>query len=266
MRRKIYLFIIIFFIFIMALPFIPLLLSSFSSEWRWPNLIPKDFSLRAWKYIFFDDRRTKEAVFNSFVISFSLLVINTLVALPAANAIGRREFKGKTLIEGLLFAPIIIPPFISIMGIHFNFIKFGFTESLFGIIIVHIIPTLPYMIRALIISFKTLNYDLEDVAQTFGANAVERYYYIVIPHILPAIIAGGSLTILISFSQYISTVIIGGGEVVTLTMVIFPFISGGDVVIGSAYVVLFVFLNILALLLMEAILKKFYSSTIKINV
>lgn len=265
MRRRLYLFSLIFLIFLIILPFFPLIISSVSTEWRWPQAIPEHFSLRAWRYIFFEDRRTREAVWNSFVISFVLLIVNALIALPAANAIGRREFKGKTLIEGLLFAPIIIPPFISIMGIHFNFIKFGLTESLFGVIVAHMIPTLPYMIRALIISFKTLNYDLENVAETFGANAFERYYYVILPHILPALIAGGSLTILISFSQYVTTLIIGGGEVLTLTMIIFPFISGGDVVIGSAYVVFFVFLNIVALLFMEFMLKRFYSSTIKIN-
>ena len=121
------------------------------------------------------------------------------------------------------------------------------------------------MIRALIISFKTLNCDLENVAETLGANSFEKYYYVILPHIFPALVAGGSLTILISFSQYVSTLIIGGGEVLTLTMLIFPFISGGDMVIGSAYVVLFVLLNIAALLFMEFVLKKFYSSTIKIN-
>jgi putative spermidine/putrescine transport system permease protein len=257
--------ILIALIFIVILPFFPLVISSVSMEWRWPQIVPENFSLRAWRYIFLEDKRTVEAVWNSILISFTLLVLNTIIALPAANAIGRREFRGKTVIEGLLFAPIIIPPFISVMGIHFNFIKFGLTESLLGVILAHMIPTLPYMIRALIISFKTLNCDLENVAETLGANSFEKYYYVIFPHIFPALIAGGSLTILISFSQYVSTLIIGGGEVLTLTMLIFPFISGGDMVIGSAYVVLFVLLNIAALLFMEFMLKKFYSSTIKIN-
>ena len=140
MKKKAYLVILIVLIFIVILPFFPLVISSVSLEWRWPQTVPENFSLRAWKYIFLEDKRTAEAVWNSILISFTLLVLNTIIALPAANAVGRRDFRGKTVIEGLLFAPIIIPPFISVMGIHFNFIKFGLTESLLGVILAHMIP------------------------------------------------------------------------------------------------------------------------------
>ena len=72
----------------------------------------------------------------------------------------------------MLFAPIIVPGFISTMGIHFTFIKIGLTENLLGVIFVHIIPTLPYMMRALIVSFSTLSDDYENLGTVFGANRI----------------------------------------------------------------------------------------------
>lgn len=246
-------------------PFIPLVLSSFAKNWRFPMPIPEEFSLRAWRYIFFDTK-TKIAIFNTVFISFFLLIINIIVSIPAANVLARYKFRGKNIIEVIIFAPIIVPPFISVMGIHFNFIKLGLTENIIGVIAVHIIPTMPYMIRALIISYKTLSFDMENVAKSLGANILKRYYYVVIPHLIPALIAGSSLTILISFSQYISTLIIGGGDIITLSLLIFPFISGGDIVIGSAYVVLFTLVNLLALFIMEKVLKSFYSNGINLNI
>lgn len=260
MKKKILIFIMILVLFLYIIPFIPLILSSIAKTWRWPDVVPKEFSLRAWEYVLFNNK-TQIAILNTVLIGLILVIINIILAVPAANILARYEFKGKKAVQVLLFAPIIIPPFISAMGIHFNFIKLGLTESFFGVVLAHIIPTLPYMIRALIISYKTLSFDMENVAKSLGAGFFKRYYYVILPHLLPAVIAGASLTILISFSQYVSTLIIGGGEVLTLTLLIFPFLSGGDIVIGSAYVIIFTLINILALLIMENILKRFYSRT-----
>lgn len=244
-------------VFIIVMPFFPLFLYSFSNQWIYPDILPSGMSLKWWKYVV-KDVKTWQSMANSFVISLCVVLINLTLCIPAANAIGRREFKGKLLFEGILFAPIIVPGFISTMGIHFTFIKIGLTESLLGVILVHIIPTLPYMMRALLVSFSTLSDDYENLGTVFGANTFQKYRNIIIPHILPAIISGSSLTMLISFSNYVLTLIIGGGQVMTLPILMFPFISGGNRAIGSVYVIIFIIINMIALILMEKTLRFIY--------
>lgn len=242
---------------IIIMPFIPLILYSFSNKWFYPDILPSDISLKWWKYVL-SDIRTWKAMAVSFFIAICVVLTNLILCIPAANVIGRKEFKGKLLFEALLFAPIIVPGFISTMGIHFTFIKIGLTESFAGVILVHIIPTLPYMMRALIVSFTTLSEDYENLGTVFGANTFQKYRYIIIPHILPAIISGSSLVLLISFSNYVLTLIIGGGQVLTLPILMFPFISGGNRAIGSVYVIMFIIINIISLLLMEKTLRIIY--------
>jgi putative spermidine/putrescine transport system permease protein len=240
------------------LPFIPLILSSVSSGWRWPDVLPVTFSLRAWNYLFSESAGTWRAIGTSLWIAILVTLINLFLALPAANALARMEFKGRELFKGLLMAPIIIPPFISVMGMHITLIQMGLTETAAGVTLAHIIPSLPYMIRALMVSFQTLGFQWEEQAKMLGAGWIQRFQYVVFPHILPGVVAGASLSILISLSQYLITFLVGGGQVMTLPLLLFPFISGGDPMIGSAYALLFAGIAVCLLWVMDIGLRQYY--------
>lgn len=249
-----------------AIPFIPLILSSFSHGWRWPEVIPHEFSVRAWTYVFSRNSGTWDAIWTSLQIALTVTVINLLLALPAANVLGRVKFRGKWLIEGLIYAPIIIPAFVSVMGMYMIFIRIGLSDSIIGVIVAHIIPTLPYMVRALIVSYSTLGFQWEEQGQMLGAGILQRFRHIVIPHLMPGIAAGASLSILVSLSQYIVTFLVGGGQVMTLPLILFPFISGGDPAIGSAYTLLFAGMAAFALFVMDFLLKKYYGKKVTVHV
>ncbi|MGE6369997.1 ABC transporter permease [Planococcus kocurii] len=247
------------FIFI-VLPFIPLLLSSVSFGWQWPAIVPESVNLRAWEYVVNGNSGTWQAVGVSLVIAFIVTAVNVLLAVPAANALVRYPLRGKWLFEAIILAPIVIPPFVAVMGIHLTFLRLGLTETIFGVVLAHIAPTLPYMVRAVMISYHTLSTDWEDQARMLGAGPVSRFTFVVIPHLLPGIAAGASLSILISLSQYLITFIIGSGQVVTLPILLFPFISGGDPAVASAYSLLFAGVAILTLFGMDLALKRYYQN------
>lgn len=239
-------------------PFIPLVLTSLSFGWQWPAVLPESISFRAWNYVLFGSSGTWRAVGISLLIALIVTALNILLAVPAANALVRNSFRGKWLIEAIIFAPIIIPPFVAVMGIHLTFLRLGLTETIVGVVLAHIAPTLPYMVRAIMISYQTLSIDWEDQARMLGAGPVSRFSFVVLPHLLPGIIAGASLSVLISLGQYLITFIIGSGQVVTLSILLFPFISGGDPAIASAYSLLFAGMAIMTLFGLDVLLKKYY--------
>lgn len=257
-------YLIYFTIFILSLlwvlPIIVSLLISFSPGLKWPEVIFNIINLRAWKYIFIDNTKTLKAILTSIEIAFIVTIINLVLAIPSADALGRYNFKGKKLVEIILFLPIIVPPIVIMMGLHKTFIKLGLTESYFGVILSHIIPTLPYMIRAINISFSNLGFKFEQQAKMLGASRFNRFRYIILPFILPGIVVGSSLTILISLSQYIVTLFIGGGQVVTLSVLMFPFINGGDESIGAAYSILFAIVALISLIISDYFLKIYYEN------
>lgn len=246
------------FVILVMLPFIPLIFTSISFNFRWPEMLPKHFTMRAIKYVFYENSNAYEAILNTLTIGISVIILNLILAIPASLALERYEFKGKGIMKIILFAPIIIPPFTAIMGMYTVFIKLGLTESIFGVILAHMLPTLPYMIKAMMVSFNTLDVALEQQAALLGAGAIKRFYYIVLPHLLPSILAGASLTFLISASQYLVTLLVGGGRVVTLSIIMIPFINGGDKAIGSVYSLVFSFIALINILLLDFVLRNYY--------
>jgi len=222
-------------------------------------------SNRAWEYVFSASSGTWEAIGNSLQIALIVTLINIMLALPAANALARFRFKGRRLVEGALFAPIIVPPFVAVMGMHMTFIKLGLTDTIIGVTLAHIVPTLPYVIRALIISYSTLGFQWEEQAAMLGAGRIQRFRHVVLPHLLPGVLAGAGLSLLVSLSQYLITLLVGGGRVMTLPLILFPFISGGDPAVGSAYTLVFAFVSAAALISMDIILKRYYGKRVAVH-
>src|SRR5690606_6730063 len=120
---KTFLFILLF--IVIGLPFIPLILSSLSFGWQWPHILPESFSFRAWEYVLFGSSGTWQAVWMSLLIALTVTAVNILLAVPAAIALVRHQLRVKWLWEAILFAPIVIPPFVAVMGIHLTFLRLG---------------------------------------------------------------------------------------------------------------------------------------------
>lgn len=243
-----------------AVPLIPLVLSAFSSRMPWPHLLPESWSLRAWDYVLSPVSGTWQAVATSLMIAVAVTFINLMVAIPAADALARYRFKGRAWIETILYAPIVIPAFVSVMGMHMTFISFGLTETVFGVVLGHLSPSLPYLIRALMISFGTLGFQWEELGRMLGAGRVQRFRYIVLPHILPGIAAGAGLSMLVSLSQYLITFLVGGGRVVTIPILLFPFAGSGDPTIAAAYTLVFAGLAAGALWGLELLVSRYYKN------
>lgn len=245
-------------VFLFVLPFLPALLASFGGVWRYPALLPDQWNLRAWNVVFSSTNGTLGAILMSIGIAVSVTTINLLVGVPAAYALVRAPIRGKRLVEWLLLLPLFIPALASVMGIHLTFLRFGLTETVLGVVLVHLAPSMPYVIRAAMVSLETLSEETEDAARMLGASGWPRFLYVVLPHILPGISAGAALSLLISLSQYSVTLLIGAGQVVTLPILLFPFLNGGDPAIAAAYTLVFSLLASVVLLMMDQLIRQFY--------
>ena len=137
-------------------------------------------------------------------------------------------FAGKGLVEWLLLIPIIVPSVVATMGIHIAFIRLRVADTYLGVVLIHLIPCIPYMILVMTSVFANYGTALEDTARTLGASAVRTFWYVTLPAIWPGLLVATLFTFLISWSQYVTTLLIGGGRVITLPMILFPFISGSN--------------------------------------
>ncbi|MDX2468250.1 MAG: ABC transporter permease subunit [Acidimicrobiia bacterium] len=234
---------------LVGLPMVTLLVWSFAFRWNFPNLLPTEWGGRAWSYVADDSSRVFEGLWNSTKLGVLVTLMAIVVGLPASRALGQHEFRGKSTIEWLLMMPIIVPALVATMGIHQIFIRMRLTETLFGVALVHLIPAIPYFVLVMASVFANYGTALEETARTLGANRYHVFRYVTLPAISSGLVVASMFTFLISWGQYVTTLLIGGGTFVTLPLVLFPFLSGGNHANAAAISLVFVAPAVLALIL-----------------
>jgi putative spermidine/putrescine transport system permease protein len=232
-----------------GLPIAALVVWSLAFRWRYPDLLPEQWGTRAWAYVLDPSSRVLEGLRHSLVIAVIVTALANAIGLPAARALGMYEFRGKRFVEWLLLMPIIVPAIVATMGIHIMFLRWGLTGSYVGIALVHLIPALPYYVLVTASVFANYSTDLEDTARTLGAGRVQVFVRVTLPAIGPGLVVASMFTFLVSWSQYVTTLLIGGGRIITLPMVLFPFLTAGDNAGAAAISLVFVAPAIVVLVL-----------------
>lgn len=233
----------------LVLPLIPLAIWSFARSWFFPDLLPSAWSMQAWDYALSDTSQVMDSLWITIVISLGATALSVLVGVPAGRALGLYQFRGKQLVELMILAPTIVPGIAVVLGIHVIFITMGLTNTVTGVILVHLIPTLPYMVLVMAGIFSNFDPDIEDQARSLGATPLKTFWYITLPAIVPGVIVGALFAFLVSWSQYILTLLIGGGRVVTLPLLLFNFATSGRNDVTGAISMIYILPGIVILVL-----------------
>ena len=232
-----------------CLPFTVLLIWSFSTRWFYPQLWPEQWGLRAWQYIFGTaGAQILSGLVQTMLVAFATAVISVVIGVPAGRALGLYDFKGKDTISVMLMLPVIVPPLCVAMGLHLWFIKLGLAETFIGVVLVHLTFCLPYSVFVMWGVFSNYYPDYENQARTLGANSWQIIAKVMLPLTLPGIMVAGLFSFLLSWSQYLSTLIIGGGRITTLPILLFALMGSGYRPVAAAVSLVFVAPAFLALL------------------
>jgi putative spermidine/putrescine transport system permease protein len=232
----------------LVLPLIPLAIWSFARGWRFPDLLPQEWTLNAWAYALSETSGVLGSLGLTVGIALGATLLSILIGVPAGRALGLHQFRGKAVVELIILAPIIVPGIAVALGIHSVFISLGLTNTITGVMLVHLIPTLPYMILVMSGIFANHDPNFEAQARSLGATPLQTLIHVTLPAILPGIIVGGLFAFLVSWSQYVLTLLIGGGRVVTLPLLLFNFATSGRNDITGAIAMIYILPGALILL------------------
>ena len=240
-------------------PFIPLFLWSFTQSWFWPNLLPNIWGVRAWRYSFAPYSKVLEAIWTTILLSLFVTFLNIIICLLPAKVLGQKKFRGKEFIRLFLLSPLIVPPIAVALGILSIFIRLGLSNTFIGVAIAHLIPTMPYMTMMLSAVFENFDIDFEEQARSLGAGPIKTFFYVTLPVIMPGIIAGSLFTFLVSFNEFVFTFLVGGGKVITLSVLLFNFMGGEagyDFPITAALAIIMSIPGIIFLIVTERAIKE----------
>ncbi len=216
-------------------PFVPLVVASFSFRWHWPALLPTEWLPHGrevspfpigWDYLFSPISGLGAAFFNTVVIALATAVVAVTLSFPAARAIARYRFPGKSAVEFFLLTPVIVPQIAVGMGMLLLFLHVGLAGTYTGIILAHLVPSIPYAVRILTAVFQNLSPDFEDQARTLGATRMRTLRHVVLPMVLPGILTAALFSFLISANIFVLTFLIARGRLQTLPTMLFSRIEG----------------------------------------
>ena len=222
------------------IPIGTVLLNSVASRWFWPSLLPAEWTLRAWSYVVSGNGGSGSALVTSTALALAVTGSAVALALPAARALALHTFRGKRVVLFALLLPMLAPPLAAAMGLHAVFLQLGLADSFIGVVLVHLIAAVPYATFVLAGTFSGFDPEWEAQARTLGANSWSVWTRITLPAIAPGLALAAILAFVVSWSQYVLTLLVGGGRVLTVPLVLVAFQRGGDEAVAAALSIVFV--------------------------
>lgn len=239
-------------------PLAVLALYAVAPGWRYPDLLPAEYDLRSLRFLASQSGPVARHMASSVAYSMTTAVLTFLLCIAPAHHFARRRFKGKTLLEGMLLAPALVPVMTFSMGVHFLFIKAGLADTFAGVVLVLTVFSYPYMLRALTAGYQAFGEEYELCARNLGAGPVQRFLRVDLPMLMPSAIAGGSVVFLVAFSEYFLVFLIGGGAVDSFTGYLFPYLTSSDRSTGSLMTLIFLAVPVTLFFLIELVVARTY--------
>jgi putative spermidine/putrescine transport system permease protein len=229
--------------------------------WSPPAVLPPSFSLAQWHYVFAYSEIVR-AIATSFILAPVVTVVSFILSLPAAYAIGRLQFPGKELLRVLILLPIVLPGMVIAMFLSRTFMMLGIAQTFAGLVIGHTLLSMPFMLRILATTFEAVPQDLIDAARNLGAGQFELIRRILIPLILPGLLAGSVFTFINSLEEFNLTFVIGTPTYQTIPTVLFDYLGYHFVRTNAAVVSLILMVpSVTLLFIAERFLKTEYLSS-----
>lgn len=204
---------------ILVLAFYSFNSSPYSATWQ-------GFTLN-WYNQLFSDERILLALKNSLIVAFSAVSISAVLGTLMAVGIARYQFPGKTLYRGVSYLPLIIPDIAIAVATLVFLAAFAIPLSLWTIVAAHVVFCLAYV--ALVVSSRLTNIDphLEEAALDLGATPIQAFIQVLLPQLMPGIIAGCLLAFVLSLDDFLIASFTAGSGSNTLPMEIFSRIRTG---------------------------------------
>ena len=226
-KRRISLFFFILVLIFFYLPIVMLVVLSFNNSrgFSWDG-----FSLKWYIELFINSPDLWEAVLRSILIALGSSFLSVVIATLGAIAIKWYNFKVKKYVKFISYIPLVIPDII--MGISLaiffaNIIKGGVPLSMWTIFIAHTTFNIPFALFIIMSRLDEFDYSVVEAAYDLGASEFTTLVKVIIPMMMPGIIAGFLMAVTLSFDDFVITSFVSGNGQPTLPIYIYASIKRG---------------------------------------
>ena len=231
-------------------PFLMIALRSVGKGWFGRLWLPPELTLDWYRWAV-EIGNIPEVMKNTLIIGLIAVAISTVIGIFAGWAFGRRQLPGKEVLMALILLPRMIPPITYALGVAKIFYTLELVDTHLGVALAHVSVCAPYSILVLAATFEGLGERVLEAAGVCGANTIKRFFYVVLPLIMPGILASMIFSFTHSYNEFTLTLLTYGPHTVTLPVRTYLAIGEGYWEITSAMAVIMVIPSLVILAMIQ---------------
>ncbi|MCF3934224.1 ABC transporter permease [Acuticoccus sp. M5D2P5] len=181
---------------------------------------PDGYSMR-WYDDLLSSREWIRSIQNSFFIAITSTIIATTLGTLAALGLSRREMPARAAITAFLISPMIVPLIITAAALFAFYARANLSQTYFSIIMSHVVLGAPFVVITVTAALSGFDNQLIRASQSLGANQVTTFFKVILPLLLPGIIAGGLFAFITSLDEVVVVLFLAGPEQTPMTVRMF---------------------------------------------
>jgi spermidine/putrescine transport system permease protein len=180
-----------------------------------------------WYAQLFTDEPLKEAFVNSLIIAFASSVVATILGTLGALAFHRYRFIGRKVMYTFIYIVMMSPDIVMGISLLMFFITVGLATGPFTLLLAHITFCLPFVVVTVYSRISGFDRNIIDVAKDLGASELQMFRHIMLPLLMPAIIAGWLLSFTLSLDDVVVSFFTTGPSFEILPLKIYSMVRLG---------------------------------------
>ena len=247
-RLGLWIFSVVFAVY-MLMPLAVVVIASFTNA-GYVQFPPTSFGVRWYQEVFRNEYLVSGFIF-SLQIASAVAVISGISGVAAAFAISRSTFWGRDAIVATLTMPLAIPHVVLALALLQIFAFFQVPTAPLGLLVGHVLITLPYVLRLVLTSLHDMDHQIERASSSLGASRWQTFRLVTLPIIAPGVAAGIFFAFLLSFDEVTLSIFLTLPDKKTLPARIFAIASQGSDPVITATSGLLIMLATVLIVVME---------------
>ncbi len=208
------------------------LLNSLATRW-FGTWLPEGLTLR-WYTSAWEEFQLDDILIVTMEVVFAVVLFSTLLGVPAAYAMARRDFFGKKTVMLLFLLPLLVPPITYGIPLATVLYQVGLGGTIGGVILANLVPTVPFVILTMTPFIEQIDPRLEAAARVFGASTANVFRYVLIPLLAPGILAAALLVMVRTLAMFELTFLTTGPDSQTLVVALYYAVFAAGVRSGQS--------------------------------
>lgn len=207
----------------LCVPLLPVIVWAGAERWSFPDPLPQVWGSAGWRDA--GSAGLPLALLRSLALGLAVSAVATPLGMMTGRVLGWRLTRRPTLVVGLLLVPLVLPPFAVAMGLDVVLIRIGLPE-LVSVVLLLAVVAIPYTAYTSATGFARTSPELEAQARALGATPRQARLRVVLPAMRGSILVAALLAFLVGWSDYVVTLLVGGGQLVTAPVLLGAAASG----------------------------------------